>query len=306
MARLDRPALRSLLTLIQSSTQPDEARPDDAAHHEEPGAGEEHVAAQVGAEVADDRRADDGQAAHGGRAGLDRVTLGDVLVDRLTDLARDQHVHQHLGAEDGDGPGQARRDEEGYHLRDPRRARRASRATARSSNGERPVPHHLDGLVALAGDDHDITRAGLRQRQRDGGGPVRLDGDRRRGRHAGPDVLDDSRGSSPRGLSEVRHDAIGQPRGDLTHLRPLGAVSISPGTDDHAGPGRRRQPRAPRRAPRRGRPACGRSRPAPRTAGPRPPARSDPERSARRAGRPRSSPAGSRAAPRRWPRPGRC
>ena len=103
LARLDKPGVALVADLDPVVEETDEAGADDAGHDEEPGAGEEHVAAQVGAEVAHDRRGDDGHAAHGGRAGLDRVAFGDVLVDRLADLAGDQHVHQHLGAEDGDG-----------------------------------------------------------------------------------------------------------------------------------------------------------------------------------------------------------
>ena len=82
--------------------------------------------------------------------------------------------------------------------------RSASRATSRSSKASDLVPHHLDGLVALAGDHHDVARRGLGQGQRDGGGPVGLDDDRRR-RPACPARMASmmASGSSLRGLSEV-------------------------------------------------------------------------------------------------------
>ena len=189
-----------------------------------------------------------------------------------------------LGAEDGDATGEARGDEEGYHRPDPRRARRASRATARSSKLDGAVPHDLDGLVALAGDHDDVARRASSHGQGDGGRPVGLDGHGGVGGHAGADRLDDGeRVLAPRVVGGQDHP-IGEAGRHLAHLRPLAGGRGRRRRRPPRSPARRPRPRGPRRARRRGRRACGRSRRARRTAGPRRPARTARARAAPRPG----------------------
>ena len=162
---------------------------------------------------------------------------------------------------------------------DPRRARRASRATARSSKLDDLVTHDLHGLVALAGDHDDVARPGLvaGRGRWPPPGPARRPRRRRLGMPARMASMMAS-GSSPRGLSEVRSTRSARRAATSPISGRLLAVTIAAGAEHHEHPpaGRGLAGRAPAR--RRARRACGRSRRARRTADPRRPARTGPGR----------------------------
>ena len=83
------PRLRRWRTLIQSSANPISAAPTRASMIRAPGPGEGHPGHGMGHQVADDHRAHDADAPHGGRARLGDVDLGTVLADLLADVVLD-------------------------------------------------------------------------------------------------------------------------------------------------------------------------------------------------------------------------
>ena len=110
-----------------------------------------------------------------------------------------------------------------------------------------PAGELLPLLVALARDHDDIARLGQPDRLRDRLAAVRLAFHVKRiRRHAAEDLVDDRlRRLRARVVRRDDH-AVGQPRRDLPHQRPLGAVAVAAGAEhrDHAPGGelaRRRQ-----------------------------------------------------------------
>ena len=90
-------------------------RPGDGQHDEDARAGEHQPAVDVGHGVAGHRGHHDGDAAHGGGAGLGDVAVGDVLVDGLADPVGAQPADEVAGAEQAHDQAHAAREEEGDH-----------------------------------------------------------------------------------------------------------------------------------------------------------------------------------------------
>ena len=119
----------------------------------------------------------------------------------------------------------------------------------------------LAGLVALAGDHHDVAGPGQPERRGDrlaavahldhlGAVPARAPV-----QHRGPD-----RGRVLGARVVVGDDQdVGEPGGDLAHDRPLARVPVTPGAEHDDQPAVGQRPQGLERGLRR-RPACGRSR----------------------------------------------
>src|SRR5690606_27644233 len=71
----------------------------DGQHDQDAGAGEHETTVDVPGRVAGHRGDDDGDAAHGRRARLGDVAVGDVLVDRLAHAVGPEPVDEVAGAE---------------------------------------------------------------------------------------------------------------------------------------------------------------------------------------------------------------
>ena len=153
------------------------------------------AAADVGGEVADDRGTDDGDAAHGGRAGLDGVALGHVLVDGLADAAGARASRSGAWCRAGEATGEAAGDEEGYHAAGSSHGRRQRRRAR-----HRPVvegrcvrsPTIWSVSWPLPAIDDDVARARPRRprarwRPRRSGSTATS----APGGHARPDLVDD-------------------------------------------------------------------------------------------------------------------
>ena len=139
----------------------------------------------------------------------------------------------------------------------------------RSSKGDDPVRQDLGGLMALAGEEHDVP------------GPGRSDGAPgwpRPGRARPPaprrptmpaaDLVDDGHRGPPTAdcpRSGRRRRPAG---GHRAHLRALPLVAVATAAEHARGPVPIRPAPGPRPGPRRARPGCGRSRPGRRTGDP--------------------------------------
>ena len=220
-----------------------------------PDAGEHRARVDVGDDVADHGRHDDGDAAHRGRARLGDVPVGHVLVDGLADAVGLEPVDQVAGAEQGGHEAEAAGDEEGNHgwSRTFRGAAGPRDGADDGGAGERLSRHHPVVERDSAGRRPSGWSRGpcRRPRRRRRGGrrppPARW---RRAGRArprpaapAGTPARISSmiaRGSSERGLSEVRIDPVGEPGRHLPHDRALGAVAVAAAAEHDGQPARPR------------------------------------------------------------------
>ena len=166
-------------------------------------------AADVGDEPADERGEHDGDAAHRRRALLGHVVLGAAVLlaeDRLAEAPGAERRDQEPGDDQRQDPGRDAGDHHGDHGET-----RLAAAAGRAHDGavvelDDAVADRLGRLVALAGDDDDVARAGRVDGQRDRRRPVRLDD------HAAPVAAAATppitsemmaAGDSERGLSDV-------------------------------------------------------------------------------------------------------
>ena len=193
--------------------------------------------AHVGDHPADERRDDDGDAAHRRRALLDHVVLGPVIL-----LAEDR-LALAAGAEEGDQePGAEQRHEHGAgagdHDGDHGSASRSSAATCVSSNGDRSV----GVLWVCSWPLPAITTTSPGRAALEGGTRWPIDGRGQittRARYSAPTPsmmsLMIAVGSSERGLS------------DVTTTRSASSAAVRPSRGACAGRGRRRirTPRSP-------------------------------------------------------------
>ena len=220
--------------------------------HDQRLVGEHQTAASVRDDPPDEGGDDDGQAAHRRGARLGGVVVGATVLlaeDRLTLAAVAEEGDQVARAEQR----QDHRHRPADHHRDHESR---SRATIAIVEGQHLVADRLGGFVALAGDDHDVTRAGFDERRGDGPAAVGLDheGATVAGLDPVDDGTDDDQGVFRPGVVGGDDDAVGKRRGDRTHLRALGRVAIAACAehDDHpageavrAGRGRARRAAPP-------------------------------------------------------------
>ena len=92
----------------------------------------------------------------------------------------------------------------------------------------------LSRLVSLAGDHDDVAGAGLLDRALDRRAPVELDLDVAAG--AGDDLVDDRLRILAARVVRRDHRDVGELGGDTPHHRPLLAVAVAAGADDHQHP----------------------------------------------------------------------
>src|SRR5690606_16953827 len=90
----------------------------------------------------------------------------------------------------------------------------------------------LVGLVALAGDEHDVAGAGDADRAGDGGGAIALDHYHRGIGDAGHDVDDDGGAVLAARIVVGDHHEIGAGNGGRGHLRTLAAITLSAAAED--------------------------------------------------------------------------
>ena len=179
--------------------------------------------------------------------------------------------------------GQGQRD----HARRPQRRPRTSRSTARSSKGCTVPRDLLAGLVALAGDQQGVARAGQARRRRRARRAGRRPRAPRPGRPSGTSATPASIGGADGGgvlgaRVVVGHDqdiAAGGRSGP--HRGPLAGIAVAAAAEHGDQPAARGR-RAARPARWRRRPGCARSRRRRRTAGRRRPAPSGRGRRSRR------------------------
>ena len=213
-----------------------------------------------------------------GVPGLGDVDLGAVLPDLLADVVLEQPPDEERRGQDGHPQGDASGGHQRDHRPDSRLGERgpASRAGAGPRGpvveGDRPVPPRPGWSRALAGDDHDVARAGPgRPPSRwPGPGPARPPASAASAIPARI-CVDDGQRDPPTG---------GCPRSGRP--RPTTAVATAPisgrlpRSRSPPHPNTQTTRPAPARSAGRGegappaRPGCGRSRPAPRTGSPAP------------------------------------
>src|SRR4029453_14242255 len=99
--------------------------------------------------------------------------------------------------------------------------------------GDGAVADHLGGLVSLACDEHDVPRPRLVHSRRDGPGAVGVDRDRRGGGHARVHVVDDGQRILRARVVGCEHDPVGEADGHLPHDRALGGVAVPAATEDN-------------------------------------------------------------------------
>ena len=250
LPRLLRPRLRLCRYLDPVVEEPDQAEQEHGDDDQRSRCAENRPSGPTWPmDVAETHGGHDGDATHGRRAGLGAVGGRAVLADVLADPVAGAATHQERRGQDRDEQGDPAR----LHERQHRSAHRAT-ATGRPPLGDDLAVVERPPLVAvcswtvswpLPATTHHVAAAGRRPSAARWPGPaVGLD-DAAVGRDrwlAGairPPRTSSmiGRGSSCRGLSDVRTATVGQSRRHLAHQRPLGPVAVAAAAEHDQHPG---------------------------------------------------------------------